>query len=340
MATKTPKTEVSAREVIRARAAELRAKREETIVPPTASVEVAPTAVEVVSALASVEVAPTVVEFTAPTEENTMNTADTTPNTPEVPDAERIVQLLDLHAGIESDIEDLEAKLEALEARREEIYGSLEVYRSELDGSKLTDEQAQEKLAEIKAGLMVKFGPMAKFIVPALFDGFAFSAPASLDLDPTTGARLCELLDVGSGASAKADFSPMVRALTAHVLSVAEASEMTDTVKPKLNAVLLEMGLVKMAPPVAGRGAAKSDDDAGKVLARKNFTLPGYPDIGGRVGAAGKVYVSAKGTNQTGFGGKSAQEYLKRVNHPNLERGLKELAAMVDAWGVAEGLVP
>lgn len=307
MATKTPKTT--------------------KIVPPAASVEVAPTAVEVVSALASVEVAPTVVEFTAPTEENTMNTADTTPNTPEVPDGEKIGELLDLHDGIGSDIEALEAKLEELEARRDEIYGSLEVYRSELDGSKLTDEQAQEKLAEIKAGLMVKFGPMAKFIVPALFDGFTFAAPASLDLDPTTRPRLCELLEVGEGASAKADFSPMVRALTAHLLSVAEASEMTDTVKPKLNAVLLEMGLVKMAPPVAP--VAEGNE---KTLHSTWLELPDYPASAPGLRVGFKIYKSTKGVLTLGELPRNTRKYLDDVKHPDRTAAQQDLFEMARAW--------
>lgn len=332
---KTEKTEVSAREVIRARAAELRAGREEKIVPPATVVEVAP--------VASVEVAPTVVEFTAPaptatTEENTMNDMNT-PDAIEVPDAAKIGELLDLHDGISSDIEALEAKLEELEARRDEVYGSLDIYRAELDGSKLTDEQAQEKLAEVKAGMMAKFGPMAKFIVPALFEGFSFAAPASLDLDPETGARLCELLEVGNGSSGKADYGPMVRELTAHVLSVAEASEMTDTVKPKLNAVLLEMGLVRMAPPVAAKTTGQREGKREK-LGTKWIELPGYPDKVGYAGANASVIVKADGSKGISFGGQTVPRYLDRVGHPSPERAKAELMTIAAQWAQGAGLLP
>lgn len=310
------------------------------IVPPAAAVEVAPTVVEVVSALATVEVAPTVVEFTAPTAttENTMNTADTTMNTPEVPDAEKIGELLDLHAGIESDIEALEAKLEELEARREEIYGSLDIYRSELDGSKLTAEDAEAKVKEVADAMVQKLGAFGPMMVPALFGGFKFDAPASLDLDPETGARLCELLDVGSGASAKADYSPMVRALTDHVKTVASGAGMTDAVMRPYNEVLLSLGLVRMAPPAAkttGQREGKRD-----TLGRASFVLPGYPDQTGYDGANASVIVKANGTKAVSFGGQTVQRYLDRVRHPSPERAKADLMTMAVQWAQNAGLLP
>lgn len=223
------------------------------------------------------------------------------------------------------------AKFDPVRARRQEVYGSLEAYRSELDGSKLTTEQVQDKIDEIQIGLMDKFGPMA-VIVEKLFEGFKFGQSEKFDLDHSTAVRLCDLLEIGNGAESAPDYMPMIEALTVHVAGVASSSGLTNYIMPAYQEVLCSLNLKKAARVAVSALSSVPHHVKRETVARTSFILPGYPDQTGYDGANASVIVKANGTKAVSFGGQTVQRYLDRVNHPEPETAKQQLLEMANVW--------
>lgn len=367
MATKTTKTPgtIPTRDEIRAKARELREKREGA----TVTTETA------VSALTSVDT-PVLTSTMTPALTSTMTpdlkepamNADLTPNTdqtPATPDAlaeqtAEVERMLDRIEAADAERDALMAKRRAIEEQlrealkavgdelrtveqsRGELVAELaDSYGAEITGSVLTEVKAQELIDEVMAEVKRSAGEDAEFLMLKLkIEDFVPTVDEGAGLPTATMERM-EKLIIADCKDEGADTDELVRELREYVAERAgKVGVWGAALVAAVDGALL--ATCHWSPtPARKTSAGKVNQSKAKSPrvyvdgATTMVQLPGYDDPQGGVEA--KVYIPASGGRKVTLGGRGIPAYLDRIGHHNRAAATVQLQRIADQWAKDAG---